>query len=53
MLQNWQGAGLLFPSAVKRGLFTLDKDCVIRRLGHFSAHDLSKLDQALRDWLGL
>ena len=53
VLQNWQGAGLLFPSAVKRGLFTLDKICIIRRLGRFSIHDLEKLDQALRDWLDL
>jgi mRNA interferase MazF len=52
-LQNWQGAGLLFPSAVKRGLFTLETACVTRSLGHLSRSDLEKLDQALRLWLGL
>lgn len=53
VLQEWQEAGLLFPSAVKRGLFTLDRACVTRRLGRMSASDLLKLEQALRLWFGL
>ena len=53
VLQEWQEAGLLFPSAVKRGLFTLDRACVMRRLGRVSSSDLSKLEQALRLWFGL
>src|SRR3989338_6493879 len=53
LLQGWQEASLLFPSAVKRGLFTLETTCVTRRLGHLSRADLEKLDQALRLWLGL
>ncbi|MBI5855252.1 MAG: type II toxin-antitoxin system PemK/MazF family toxin [Nitrospirae bacterium] len=53
VLAQWQEAGLLFPSAVKRGLFTLEKTCITRRLGHLAPRDLTQLDQALRDWLGL
>jgi mRNA interferase MazF len=53
LLQDWQEAGLLFPSAVKRGLFTLDKVCVVRRLGHVTPRDMAALDQALRTWLGI
>ena len=53
VLQDWQDAGLLFPSAVKRGLFTLEATCITRRLGRLSGPDLGKLDQALRLWLGL
>lgn len=53
MLADWHGAGLLFPSIVKRGLFTLDKSCVIRRLGHLTERDMTNLDNALRAWLGL
>ena len=53
VLQEWQEAGLLFPSAVKRGLFTLDRAYVTRRLGCVSSSDLLKLEQALRLWFGL
>ena len=53
ILQDWQAGGLLFPSAVKRGLFTLDRVHVIRRLGHLSRFDMEKLEQTLRGWLGL
>lgn len=53
MLQKWQEAGLLFPSAVMRGLFTLDRAYVTRRLGRVSSSDLLKLEQALRLWFGL
>lgn len=52
-LQDWQQAGLLFPSAIKRGLFTLETACVTRRLGRLSPPDMEKLDQALRSWLGV
>ena len=52
-LDDWQAAGLLFPSAVERGLFTLEKACVMRRLGHLSHGDTEQLDHALRGWLGL
>jgi len=52
-LGAWKEAGLLFPSAVKRGLFTLDKTCINRRFGRLADADQSKLDSALRFWLGL
>lgn len=52
-LVDWIGAGLLFPSVVKRGLFTLDKTCINRRFGCITVVDQRKLDSALRLWLGL
>lgn len=52
-LADWKAAGLLFPSAVKRGLFTLDKGRINRRFGHLTAADRERLDGALRFWLGL
>ena len=52
-LVEWKGAGLLFPSVVKRGLFTLDKACINRRFGCLAVADQGKLDGALRLWLGL
>jgi mRNA interferase MazF len=53
VLTDWQGAGLLFPSIVKRGLFTLDRSCIIRCLGRLTGQDMTNLDNALRGWLGL
>jgi len=53
LIQNWREAGLLFPSAIKRGLFTLEAACVIRRLGRLSRPDMDQLDRSLRLWLGL
>jgi mRNA interferase MazF len=52
-LVEWKGAGLLFPSVVKRGLFTLDKMRINRRFGRLTAADQGSLDSALRLWLGL
>ncbi len=53
LIQNWREAGLLFPSAIKRGLFTLETTCVIRRLGCLSRSDMDQLDRSLGLWLGL
>lgn len=52
-LADWKTAGLLFPSAVKRGLFTLDRARINRCFGHLTAADQERLDGALRLWLGL
>ena len=52
-LADWKPAGLLFPSAVKRGLFTLDKTRINRRFGRLTTTDRERLDGALRLWLGL
>lgn len=51
-LADWKAAGLLFPSAVKRGLFTLDRTRINRRFGRVTAADQERLDGALRLWLG-
>lgn len=52
-LADWESAGLLFPSAVKRRLFTLDKAYINQRFGRLAPADRTALDRALRLWLGL
>jgi mRNA interferase MazF len=52
VLTDWKAAGLLFPSAVKRGLFTLDKTRINRRFGHVMAADRVRLDGAYGSGLG-
>ena len=38
-LADWKAAGLLFPSAIKRGLFTLDNARINRRFGRLATAD--------------
>ncbi len=53
ILTDWAGAGLNVPSAVKRGLFTIEERLVIKRIGSMAAADRDQLDSALRAWLAL
>jgi mRNA interferase MazF len=53
VLEGWRAAGLVSRSVVKRGIFTLEGECIARRIGRLSAPDLARLDHALRSWLGL
>jgi mRNA interferase MazF len=52
-LADWKAAGLNVPSAAKRGLYTVHQSFVIKSIGSLSATDAGRLDDSLRDWLGL
>ena len=52
-LQFWREAGLIHPSFVKRALSSVWASLVRRTLGQLRADDLTRLDSALRLWLGL
>lgn len=51
-LRQWQGAGLLKPSAVKPVIATLEQRLVIRTLGVLAAEDEDALRQALDQIIG-
>jgi mRNA interferase MazF len=53
LVTDQQAAGVRMPSAVKRGIGTLQSSLIIRRLGRLSPADAQRLDQSLRSWLGL
>jgi len=53
ILKDWNKAGLNIETAVKRGIYTIHKNLVVRRVGRLTDSDLKGLDQALRQWLGL
>lgn len=53
VLGDWRGAGLHIPTAVKRGIFTIHPRLVVKRVGHLASGDGARLEQSLRDWLGL
>jgi mRNA interferase MazF len=53
VLQDWQAAGLCYPSALKPVLFTLDPSRVIHRVGRLTVADQVEVDQRLRNALEL
>ena len=53
MMNDWKGAGLNVVSAVKRGLFTIHQNLIIKTVCTISAEDASELARSLRGWLGL
>ncbi len=53
LIEDWQGAGLLKPPAVKSAISTIDQRLVVRILGKLSSKDLSTLQKALRELFDL
>ncbi|HEV7375194.1 MAG TPA: type II toxin-antitoxin system PemK/MazF family toxin [Pyrinomonadaceae bacterium] len=53
ILADWNKAGLNVPSAVKRGLYTVQQNLVAKSIGKLSDADAINLESSLRDWLGL
>jgi len=53
VLSNWTAAGLNVPTAVKRGVFTLDEALVVKSVGRLARSDNDRLEQSLRGWLGM
>ena len=53
VMNDWKGAGLNVTSAVKRALFTIHQNLIIKRVGSISTQDASELERSLRAWLGL
>jgi mRNA interferase MazF len=50
---DWNKAGLNVPSAVKRGLYTVQQNLAAKSIGKLSDADAGSLESSLRDWLGL
>jgi len=53
LVENWQGAGLLKPSAVKSAVSTIEQRLVVKILGRLSSKDISSLEKALKELFGL
>lgn len=53
VLTDWQSAGLIVPTAVKRGFLTLNQNLVLRYIGSLSPRDNQALKQSLKLWLDL
>ncbi len=53
VLSNWAAAGLNVVTAVKRGIYTVNRSLVIKTVGILPDVDIDRLEQSLRGWLGL
>ena len=53
VLQGWQQTGLNVESAVKRGIYTVQEQLVLKRVGKLTDTDTANLAKSLRGWLGL
>ena len=53
VLNEWSSAGLNVPTAVKRGLYTVQKSLIVTSLGQLVELDAEQLQESLREWLGL
>lgn len=52
-LVDWGRAGLNVPTAVKRGLYTIHQDLVVKTVGRLIQRDADRLQRSLQEWLGL
>ena len=51
VLENYLESGLFVETAIKRGLYTIDRRLVIKKVGFISNNDAIKLDHSIRLWL--
>jgi len=53
LLADWKAEGLNVATAVKRGLYTVHQNLVVKTIGRLSSRDVHTLQLSLREWLGL
>ncbi len=52
IIQDWRGAGLLKPSAIKPVITTIEKKLVIKNMGQLKKNDIDELRESLKNILG-
>jgi mRNA interferase MazF len=53
LLSEWAAAGLNVTTAVKRGVYTVHENLVVKVIGKLADPDVVQLRQSLQIWLGL
>lgn len=53
LIAEWKQAGLLFPSAVRPKIFTIEGSRVVKRLGQVPATEMQEIDDKLRSVMQL
>ena len=52
VLANWADTGLNVATAVKRGIYTINRSLIIRKIGKLFTSDTKNLESSLGKWLG-
>lgn len=52
VLADWSTEGLKVQTAVKRGIFAIHTNLVLRSIGKLTDNDAQKLTVSLKSWLG-
>lgn len=52
-LSEWSAAGLNVATAIKRGVYTVHENLVLKVIGQLLTVDSERLDKSLQSWLGL
>jgi mRNA interferase MazF len=52
VLQDWASAGLNVPTAVKRGIYTVSDELIIKSIGTLAEDDAEHLKKSVVFWLG-
>ncbi len=53
VLANWKETGLNVATAIKRGIYTIKQNLIMKRVGSLTAFDAEKLEKSMCKWLGL
>ena len=51
VLAFWEQSGLNVASAVKRGIYTIHQDLILKKVGQLTSTDQTKLTSSLKNWL--
>lgn len=52
-LSEWSAAGLNVATAIKRGVYTVHENLVLKVIGQLLTVDSERLEKSLQSWLGL
>jgi len=53
LIEDWNNAGLLKPSAIKSAISTIERALILKKLGRLSKSDIRSMEEALRELLDL
>jgi mRNA interferase MazF len=51
ILTEWRAAGLNVPSAIKRGIYTVESSLIVKLIGQLTPPDTLQLEASIRTWL--
>jgi mRNA interferase MazF len=53
ILQDWKNEGLNIQTAVKRGIYTINSNLILKEIGYLTQRDFEKMKLSILRWLNL